>query len=59
MMTPFRPRTVEPVREDRYITCVPLVHRDHHLHRPPHQGRMPNVGRYRDGLVLRPQAARS
>ena len=25
MMIPFRPRTVEPVPEDRYITCVPLV----------------------------------
>ena len=25
MMTPFRPRTVEPAPEDRYITCVPLV----------------------------------
>ena len=25
MMIPFRPRTVEPAPEDRYITCVPLV----------------------------------
>ena len=24
-MVPFRPRTVEPAPEDRYITCVPLV----------------------------------
>ena len=24
-VVPFRPRTVEPVTEDRYVTCVPLV----------------------------------
>ena len=24
-VVPFRPRTVEPAREDRYVTCVPLV----------------------------------
>ena len=24
-MVPFRPRTVEPAPEDRYVTCVPLV----------------------------------